>query len=112
MTRTTLTRIFFLTTTLMFSTAATADVLLIEPVREVALMDVPVNGMKMSEVESRYGAPNTKDAAVGNPPITRWTYERWSVFFEYDAVLFTVLHKGEVLGDEATAADGFEDGDE
>jgi hypothetical protein len=34
---------------------------------------------------------------VGDPPITRWDYDGWSVYFEYDLVLFTVLHKGAVL---------------
>jgi hypothetical protein len=34
---------------------------------------------------------------VGDPPITQWVYDRWSVYFEYDKVLFTVLHKGEVI---------------
>lgn len=108
MTRMTLTRNLFLaayltTGGLFFSTLASGDVLLIEPVRESANMDLPVNGMSMAEVESRYGTPGSKVSPVGNPPITRWVYDRWSVFFEYDAVLYTVLHKGEVLGDETTA---------
>jgi hypothetical protein len=55
----------------------------------------------MSEVESRFGAPSQKHAAVGEPPITRWTYERWSVYFEYDRVLYTVLHEGEVIDDQS-----------
>ncbi len=74
----------------------TADVLLIEQVRHVENMDVPVNGMTQSEVESRYGSPSIRHAAVGDPPIARWEYERWSAYFEYDRVLFTVLHKGEI----------------
>lgn len=103
MTRMTLTRAVFLVFLSIMSTAAAADVLLIEQVREAGMMDVPANGMSMSEVESRFGAPNARGSAVGNPPITRWDYDRWSVYFEYDAVLFTVLEKGEVLGDEGTA---------
>lgn len=100
MTRMTLTRNFVLVLAIIFCGSATADVLLIEQVREAGAMDVPVNGMSMGEVESRYGTPDVKEAAVGDPPISRWNYDRWSVFFEYDMVLFTVLNEGEVLGDE------------
>lgn len=74
-----------------------ADVLLIEEVRQAERMDLPQNGVSMSEVRAKYGEPVTTSAAVGNPPITRWDYDRWSVYFERDLVLFTVLHKGAVI---------------
>ena len=97
MTRMALTRISSMLLLLALSTAAVADVLLIQQVRQAGNMDVPTNGLSMSEVEAAYGTPNNKEAAVGDPPISRWVYDRWSVFFEYDRVLFTVLHKGEVI---------------
>jgi hypothetical protein len=81
----------------LFAGFATADVLLIEEVRQADNMDLPVNGQTMDEVEARFGAPDSKQAAVGDPPITKWEYGRWSVYFEYNRVLFTVLHKGEVI---------------
>jgi len=74
-----------------------ADVLLIEEVRQAERMELPVNGMKQADVKSRYGAPVKADPPVGDPPITRWDYDGWSVYFEYDLVLFTVLHKGHVI---------------
>ena len=74
-----------------------ADVLLIEEVRQAGRMDVPSNGLTTADVRARFGEPVATHSAVGDPPITRWEYERWSVYFEYDIVLFTVLHKGEVL---------------
>ena len=74
-----------------------ADVLLIEEVRQAGRMDVPANGMTTADVRARFGEPVTTHSAVGDPPITRWEYDRWSAYFEYDIVLFTVLHKGEVL---------------
>ena len=80
---------------------ASADVLLIEEVRQAGLMSVPENGQTMVEVETRYGAPSSKGDPVGNPPITQWTYDTWSVYFEYDKVLFTVLHKGAVINQPA-----------
>jgi hypothetical protein len=73
-----------------------ADVLLIEEVRQASTMDVPPNGMRTAEVRARFGEPETVHAAVGDPPIIRWDYGQWSVYFEYDLVLFTVLHKGVV----------------
>ena len=74
-----------------------ADVLLIEEVRQAGRMDVPTNGMPTAEVRARFGEPLTTHSAIGDPPITRWEYDRWSVYFEYDIVLFTVLNKGAVL---------------
>jgi hypothetical protein len=76
---------------------ASADVLLIEEVRERMLRDLPVNGLTAAEVERRYGVPNERRAPVGDPPITRWIYDDYSVFFEYDIVIESVLHHGAVL---------------
>lgn len=77
--------------------SVTADVLLIEEVRQAERMELPENGTSQSEVRSRFGEPEQVHATVGDPPITRWDYDRWSVYFEHDLVLFTVLHKGAVL---------------
>jgi hypothetical protein len=88
----------FLTLILIFASPLVfADVLLIEQVRQAGNLVVPVNGQTKSEVESQFGAAKEKLAAVGDPPISQWKYERWSVYFEYDLVLFTVLNKGEVI---------------
>jgi len=75
-----------------------ADVLLIEEVRQAEAMDVPANGVSKADVRARFGEPVKTHAAVGDPPITQWQYDRWSVYFEYDTVLFSVLHKGEATG--------------
>ena len=77
--------------------ALSADVLLIEEVRQADRMDVPGNGMTKADVRARFGEAVKTYSAIGDPPITRWEYDRWSAYFEYDVVLFTVLHKGEVL---------------
>ena len=74
-----------------------ADVLLIEEVRQSEQMHLPANGASMDEVRSQYGDPESTSGAVGDPPITRWNYDSWSVYFERDVVLFTVLHKGAVI---------------
>lgn len=53
-------------------------------------ISLPQHGMKMDEVERRYGAPISRDPAIGNPPITRWNYPGFSVFFEHRTVLHAV----------------------
>jgi len=70
-----------------------ADVLTL---KQNAALDVPrpTRGMTMSEVESQFGAPREKYPAVGQPPITRWDYDNFSVFFEHQHVLHSVAqHK-------------------
>lgn len=108
MARIALTRVLPILFLLTLTAGAVADVLLIEQVRQAGRMEVPVNGLSMSEVEGRFGTPQEKQAAVGDPPISRWVYDRWSVYFEYDRVLYTVLHEGEVI--ESLGESGFESG--
>ncbi len=69
-----------------------ADILLIEKVEQRMQLDLPGNGMRMADVENRFGEPRERRAAVGDPPITRWVYEDYSVFFEHDQVIESVLH--------------------
>ncbi len=82
--------------TLMFQ-AVNADVLLIDEVRQANRMKLPLNGQNKATVEARFGTPLQKLPAVGDPPISNWKYDQYSVYFEYDLVLFTVLHPGAVI---------------
>lgn len=52
----------------------------------------PKTGMKAEVVEQTFGAPLTKSAAVGQPPISHWTYADYTVYFENDRVITTVLN--------------------
>jgi len=51
----------------------------------------PSRGMSMDKVEAAFGAPSNRVAAVGNPPITRWEYPGFVVFFENNIVLHSVV---------------------
>jgi hypothetical protein len=51
---------------------------------------VPPRGITMAQVEQRYGAPASRLAAVGQPPITRWVYPSFVVFFEGNIVIHAV----------------------
>lgn len=58
---------------------------------QAAAADRPQRGSTMRSVESRYGEPAVRHAAVGQPPITRWDYPGLAVFFEHDRVIHAVL---------------------
>ena len=53
----------------------------------------PTRGMTQANVESTYGNPDAKVAAVGDPPISRWEYKNFIVFFEYDRVIHAVVKR-------------------
>jgi hypothetical protein len=50
----------------------------------------PTRGMTAASVESKFGTPASKKAAVGDPPISRWEYPTMTVYFEYDRVIHAV----------------------
>ena len=50
----------------------------------------PARGMTMERVEAAFGAPLNRVPAVGQPPITRWEYPGFVVYFEHRIVLHTV----------------------
>ena len=52
----------------------------------------PVRGTTMHEVEAKFGQPQKRYSAVGKPPITRWDYPSFSVFFEFNRVVHSVVH--------------------
>jgi hypothetical protein len=56
-----------------------------------AAVERPKRGSTMSTVQGRFGEPVTRHAAVGQPPITRWDYAGFSVYFENDRVLHAVI---------------------
>jgi hypothetical protein len=45
----------------------------------------------MGQVSSKFGAPTTKIPAVGSPPISRWEYPGFVVYFEADHVIHSVV---------------------
>jgi hypothetical protein len=71
--------------------------------------DVPKRGLTMEEVQKQFGAPVTRHAAVGDgsphrPPITRWDYNGFAVFFERDRVIDSVVMGGAAGGEQSAAA--------
>jgi hypothetical protein len=51
----------------------------------------PTRGMTMDQVANKFGAPTAKIPAVGNPPISRWEYPGFVVYFEHSHVIHSVV---------------------
>ena len=51
----------------------------------------PARGMSAATVAMRFGEPLSKTAPVGQPPISRWHYQHFTVYFEDDTVIASVL---------------------
>jgi hypothetical protein len=85
---------------LLLASAAYADTLLIDgiDVDKASAQARPKPGMSMTAVESSYGNPAQRHAAVGGtnpqqPPITRWDYAAFSVYFENERVIHSVARR-------------------
>jgi len=58
-------------------------------------MDLPQRGLSMAQVEKRFGAPERKLPVRGGgsrwqPPIHRWVYSGYIVYFEHKIVIHSV----------------------
>ncbi|MDP8983960.1 MAG: hypothetical protein M3N97_02775 [Pseudomonadota bacterium] len=51
----------------------------------------PTRGMSMHQVTTTFGTPVTKIPAVGKPPISRWEYPGFVVYFEHEHVIHSVV---------------------
>ena len=51
----------------------------------------PTRGMSKANVEQQFGQAEQQSAAVGEPPISRWVYPDFVVFFEYNTVIHSVV---------------------
>lgn len=58
-----------------------------------ATAQLPSRGMSMDTVRSQFGAPVEQIRPVGNPPITRWVYDDFTVYFEGRYALHAVRHR-------------------
>ncbi len=79
--------------------AALVLALIVSPMAAWAA-DGPGRGLSKAQVRQQFGEPDRVEAPVGNPPIGRWHYPDFTVYFEND----TVLHS--VSEDRAASDDG------
>ena len=83
------------------ASAAVAETLVVNDEVQVrdSQLERPKRGLTMDQVEKQFGAPATRHPTVGGssqaqPPITRWDYNGFSVFFENDRVVHAVVTGG------------------
>ena len=65
---------------------------------------IPSRGMTMDQVASKFGAPVTKVPPVGKPPISRWEYPGFVVYFEHEHVIHSVVATAPATGDAPAPA--------
>jgi len=75
----------------------TGDVLVLPPKEmqagetiNIKKLNMPRRGINMDAVRRKLGSPIATSASVGQPPITRWTYQDRIVYFEHSIVLHVV----------------------
>ena len=55
-------------------------------------IQLPGRGMSMENVRSRFGEATSTVPAVGEPPITKWLYKDFTVYFESEFVIHAVVN--------------------
>lgn len=85
-------RTFIVCGLLLGASAAYAEVLLLDEITaaRATSSERPARGTSMDSVEARFGMPTSRQPAVGDPPITRWEYPGFVVYFEYQYVIHAV----------------------
>ncbi len=94
-------RLFYATALVLLSASisfsATAEVLQVPDespqMGESQKMEMPVRGMHKDQVRAHFGEPREIKPAVGDPPISRWIYEGYTVYFEYSYVIQSVINR-------------------
>ncbi|SRR5690554_4906982 len=69
-----------------------------------AQLQTPKQGSSQQAVLASYGEPLKRHQSIGNPPITRWDYQDFSVYFEYKTVINSVKHH-QPQGEQPAATD-------
>lgn len=94
--------VFTCTAALFLATPSAADELTMpkESAESSVSITLPGRGMSMTQVEDRFGTPQQKLPEVGDPPIIRWIYPDFTVYFEYQYVIDAVSN---VVGPPPTA---------
>ena len=76
-----------------FASPIQADTLNMPGSAQQTDMEMPGRGMSMDQVRAKFGQPRQISPAVGEPPITRWVYDGYTVYFEHHLVIHSVRHR-------------------
>lgn len=85
-----------LLTTIILPVTGFADTLVIpdisnQPSNTPEGVPRPTRSMTMDQVKEQFGNPLEIHGPVGNPPITRWVYDKFVVHFEHQYVIHSVV---------------------
>ena len=77
---------------------AHSDVLLMEgidnePPNSTDGLPRPTRGTSMARVLELYGEPKDRIPGVGIPPISRWVYDSYTVYFEDELTITSVISR-------------------
>jgi len=78
---------------IVISSSVRSDVLIIDRIKTQPTIEIPAKGLSMKQVINKFGEPETKYKAVGQPPIIKWRYSNFTVYFESRWVINSVIHK-------------------
>lgn len=75
-----------------------ANISLAEEIRLVgsqgsSSVSTPTIGQTNTTVAANFGQPLQASGSVGEPPISRWEYSQFFVYFEYDRVIHSVVKR-------------------
>ena len=57
-----------------------------------AILNLPDKGVTKDSVDKTYGHPKQTIPPVGHPPIERWIYDEFTVYFENQTEIHSVAH--------------------
>ncbi len=78
--------------TLEMPTESAAPAATPAPAASSYTVTLPGRGMTMTQVEEKFGPPLQKMPEVGDPPIIRWIYPNYTVYFEYQFVINSIMN--------------------
>lgn len=61
-----------------------------EQAKDQAPIDLPSKGMSQARVKALFGEPLEESPPKGQPPISRWKYKDFTVYFDSGAVIHSV----------------------
>lgn len=61
-----------------------------EQAKDQSPIDMPSKGMSKERVKNLFGEPLEEIPAKGQPPISRWKYQDFTVYFDSNAVIHCV----------------------
>jgi hypothetical protein len=73
------------------SQADTLEISVSKQSPELQSVSRPHTGMTKLSVEQIFGSPQALGGPIGEPPISNWSYPQFTVYFESDTVLHSVL---------------------